>query len=222
MRIPAITVAATFLVLAALQTSAEARPAASKVIDRTLLCSTSPSGGIYEVEARAHAGVRESRSKWKTLPFAVVTSGSTGSAATQLDNSLAWITAGRPSSATAVEEHLFPTPVLANGTLALSREHCRTVATRIPLTSKGLRGGAASQLGESLDCESPRRVLIRVRATFQSPAALRERDRFLRTTVPIAEASLAMRTQAGKPLVYAEVVQSGRTRLFTAGSCMPG
>jgi hypothetical protein len=36
----------------------------------------------------------------------------------------------------------------------------------------------------------------------------------------VLEGFLAVRSAAGKPLAYAEVFETGKTRLFTAGSCV--
>jgi hypothetical protein len=37
----------------------------------------------------------------------------------------------------------------------------------------------------------------------------------------VKTASLAVRTQSGKPLVYAQVFESGKSFLYTAPSCFP-
>ena len=192
-------------------------PAAAKteatVIDRTVQFRTLLNGGIHEIEARAHSGVRASPSAWKTLPFAVVTSGSTGSAATQLDNAFVW------SRETWLEEHFFPTLTTANGTLAIKLSRCRATRARVPLSRRGLEGGSASQLGEIFDCQSPRNVLVRVRARIESGAGLRASHGFLRTDATISEAALAVRTRSGRSLAYAAVAASGRTQLFTGRGC---
>jgi hypothetical protein len=199
--------------------SARAEPGAPTVVDRTVECRTLQNGGIYEIEARAHSGVRASGSVWKTLPFAVITTGSTGSAATQLDNAFLWISAGRPSATTWLEESFFPTLAHQNGTLAIKLGRCRSTRTRVPLVTTGLGGGQAGQLGEIFDCASPRNVLVRVRARLESSGGLRSGHGFLRTTTPLTQAALAVRTRSGKMLAYASVAASGKTRLFTAPSC---
>jgi hypothetical protein len=222
MRAAALVSAAVLLALAAVQTTVGAR-SASRVIDRTLLCTTQPSGGVYEIEARGHSGTRAPDSTWLKLPSGVVASGRIvgGVGQTFLDNSFAWITAGRPTSSTTLGHEFEITPVLPNGTLALNRKHCRTVSARIALASAGLTGGAEGQLGESIDCAAPQRVLVRVRAVLALPGTLRGRGDFVRTTTPVREAKLAARTLSGKPLVYAEVLESGKARLFTAPNCIP-
>ena len=203
--------------------SSEASAPSAGAIDRTLLCATAPRGGVYEIEARAHRGIREGPSRWKQLPFAVVGSGGTAGRANSpalFDNSLAWISAGRATATTTVDTEFMAVPVSALGTLAV-KAGCRTTKTPVPLTPTGLEGGATSPFGDELDCSSPRRVLVRVRAVLGAPTSLRKRGTLLKTTIPVKEARLAVRTQNGKPLVYAEVFESGKARLFTAPGCVP-
>jgi hypothetical protein len=201
-------------------------PAAGQaaVIDRTYLCATRSSGGINEIEARAHAGVRRGRPSWDEVPLAGITTGSsTGGAATSLDNDLAWMTAGRPGATARIIDDPFAGftyPVRVWGTLAVNRKLCRPSSARVPLARKGLSGGSADPLGDTLDCAAPRRVLVRLRA-IASSSALKQHRQFLRTTEPVREARLAMRTESGRPLVYAEVFESGKARLFTAQGCVP-
>ena len=216
-------IAATILLGAALlaKEPAGAEPSASRVVDRTLLCATSLRGGVYQVEARAGQGIRESARKWKQLPYAIVASGTVGSRATRGDEALASITAGRATAHTTIDTEYRTTPALARGTLAL-RSSCRASSAKVPLTSKGLTGGPASPFGDEYDCPAPRRVLVRVRAVLRLPAELRSRSGFLSTTSPVQEARLAVRTQPGKPLMYAEVLDTGKARLFVASSCAPG
>jgi hypothetical protein len=44
---------------------------------------------------------------------------------------------------------------------------------------------------------------------------------FLRTTVPVKSAQLVVATPAGKTLSYAEVFESGKSRLFVSPGCFP-
>jgi hypothetical protein len=106
------------------------------------------------------------------------------------------------------------------GTLAVNTRFCKPVSTRVPLKSAGLAGGSAGPLGEALDCAVSRRVLLRVRAVTES-AGLKRYRQFLRTLEPLAQATVAVRTQSGKPVMYAEVFQSGKARLFTTRGCTP-
>jgi hypothetical protein len=194
------------------------------VIDRTYLCATRSSGGLLEIEARAHAGVGRGRPSWDEVPLAGITTGSnTGGAATSLDNDLAWMTAGRPGATARIIDDPFAGftyPVRVWGTLAVNRKLCRSSSALVPLTRDGLSGGLASPLGDTLDCATPRRVFVRLQA-IASSSALKQHRQFLRTTEPVREARLAVRTESGKRLVYAEVFQSGKARLFTARGCAP-
>ena len=198
---------------------ADAEPAASRIVDRTLLCATRQNGGIYEVEAESFTGVRQNR-RWARLPFAVVSTGETASAATVLQNSLAWITSGRPDQDSQLGDYFYPAYALQHGTLAVNRRICRA-AKRIPLGTAGLRGGAADQLGDAYDCQVPRRVVVRVRAILQAPGTLRPHDAFLLTTAPVTEARIGVRTQSGRPLAYVSTTQSGRSTIFTGKGCLP-
>jgi hypothetical protein len=213
-------VALTAVVLVA-HASANADPAPSRIVDRTLLCATTPLGGVREVEIRAHSGIRQGRSSWKQLPFAVVSSGAVGSRLTALDNSLAWITAGVPSGTTTMDTGFNLSWPHSSGTLALNRRNCRAVATRVPLGSSGLEGGPAGVFGDAFDCTTTRRVLLRVRALLRAPSQLHGASRFLTTITPVREARLTMRTESGKSLVYARVLESGKSVLYTAPSCVP-
>jgi hypothetical protein len=195
--------------------------AQSRVIDRTLRCSSIP--GVEEVEARAHEGIREDRSTWKQLPFAALHSGGVlGTNERAYDNSLAWISAGRPSDTTVLERMgRWSFPAHQFGTVALNRRLCTPARARIPLSARGLGGGRPGPFGEEYDCSATRPVLVRLRAVFGSPVRLFQDRHFLKTRMPVKEAYLAVRTQAGKPLVFAAVFESGKARLFTAPRCVP-
>lgn len=202
----------------AVQAPAGAQPNAAKIVDRTLLCSTQR----QKIEVWGHAGLREGRSRWNKLPFATIVTPTLGGKATAFDPSgLVWITAARPSLPTTFGFDRSRTPVLGQGTLAVSQKLCRPVKAEVALSSAGLDGGATSPLGEGIDCATPGRVLVRVRATFESPARLRQRDGYTRATAPIVEAAVVVRSEAGKSIAYATVAATGKTRLFTARNCVP-
>jgi hypothetical protein len=195
------------------------------VIDHTYSCSAVLLGGTYELKSRAHSGSRGAAG-WYRLPYATVTSGGwAGPIAGHTNaplNALAWITAGTPGTSTAVDMDYETFPVLGGGTLGVNRSVCRPSNARVPLTSAGLRGGAAPREGVRIDCATPRHLLVRFRAAVDGSSALRERYRiFLATNAPVREAKLAVRTPSGRLLAYADVVDSGSARLFTAKGCAP-
>lgn len=190
-------------------------PSAGSVVERTLRCATSPSGGIREVEARANAGTRL-HGDWVRLPFGAA---STGNVTYALTDSLAWITAGKPTAGTTLDLDFRSSAVRDWGTLGVSRA-CRAVSARVPLVPSGLKGGAASPLGDTFDCPTPRHVLLRVRAIAVTETTLRIRGDFLRTTVPMKSGQIAVRTEEGKPIMYSEVFENGTARLYTAKGCV--
>ena len=96
----------------------------------------------------------------------------------------------------------------------------RPVKAKVSFSKAGLSGSSASPFGEKLDCPAPRRVLVRVRALATSKTELRRRGAFLSTNAPFKSGRLAVRTERGKPIVYAEVLESGASRLYTAKGCV--
>jgi hypothetical protein len=196
-------------------------PAASRIVDRTFVCAHGALGDLPEIEARAGRGIREGRS-WKQLPYATVAAGRATFSSTQwgvLAFSFAWITAGSPSATTTIDSE-WRTNAGVPATLGVSSRACSRSSARVPLSAAGLSGGGASPFGDEFDCPTPRRFLLRVRAVFQSAAVLRSRESVLATRIPAREARLAVRTLTGRPLVYAETADSGKTTLFTAKSCV--
>ena len=208
----AVVVAA---VLAVGSAHAERRSEAAFVLDRTYSCAIVLHGGIYQLESRAHPGVRTG-GNWTKLAYAGlrtgVFSGATG-------NLLAWVSAGKPTKTTTVDQEFWTFDVRTFGTVGVRGDLCNPTRAQVPLSGTGLRGGAAAPLGDELECDVPRRVLVHVRAVLESRAVLRGRD-FESVHVPVREAKLAVRTVAGKPLAYATVSQSGRAALFTAKGCV--
>jgi hypothetical protein len=195
------------------------------VIDRTLVCSTAVVGGARTIAVEGYNGTGRDGSSWRRPAVVALTSGLAtfgGNNPTALDNSLAWVTAGRPSaSATFVEGNVLSDlyRVRTWGTLALNRELCRSTKARVALGAAGLRRAALGPFDESFKCAVPRRVIVRVRAVLQSAAGLKTYRAFLRTTIPASESQLAVRSESGKPLAYAAVFASGRAQLFTASIC---
>jgi hypothetical protein len=199
-----------------------ASASAPRVLDRTLICSTVPVGGVRKIQIRAHQGIRQSASEWRQLAFAVVASGTVASAVDSLNNSLAWITAGEPGGHTSMDAPTgWPHYPHNEGTIAFARQRCTPSAARVPLAAAGLTGSAASPLGEDIDCFTPRRVLVRVRAVMRARLRLFPSGTFLKTTLPAREGFLAVRTLRGRQLVFASVLASGKARLFTAPTCVP-
>ncbi len=189
---------------------------ASAVIDVTLRCTTPLSGGIREIGARANTGSRL-RDSWVRLPFGAA---SAGNVTYGLGDSLGWISAGKPSPTTKLDLGFRATSALEWGTVGVSRAACRSTSAKVALTRAGLAGGKTPALGERFECPAPRSVLLRVRAVSTARTALRAKGDFLVTNVPLKSARLTVRTTKGKALMYADVVETGRARLFAAKGCV--
>ena len=195
---------------ALLQPAAGAEPAQARVVDRTLLCATGVAVGARSVTVTARSGVRVGGRLDSLGEASVVTPGQPVPSRPSYLPTLAGVTAGWP-----------PPAPLDSGALGHDTRRCRQTSARVPLTRRGLRGGRASAFGEEVKCRAPREVLVRVRATFASPTPLEPNDEgtFVSAAGRIEVGRIAVRTRSGTQLVYADVLDSGRARLFTARSC---
>ena len=200
-----------------------ARSAASRIIDRTFVCTPAFVGGVHKVDTRAYRRAARQGSSWVQPAFADVSSGISGAAATAIENELAWVTAGKPAPDATVRDTPagFRFPFRTWGTIGVNREHCRPSGKPVAFGRSGLRGGRVGVAEEAWDCFAARRVLIRLRAVMTKPAELRSYLGFARTTVPVTAASLAAQTASGKRLVFAQVLESGRTLVYTSPDCFP-
>jgi hypothetical protein len=142
-----------------------------------------------------------------------------------MTDSIAWISAGSFNRDTKLDIPNWGAAVVtaqAYGTLAVNTHLCRPAQTLIPLTAQTLEGGAVAQLNEEFDCEAPRRVLLRVRATSTSEIRLTRDRQFLKARTGFGAAYVAVRTPTGRPLLFATVADSGKARIFVAPrSCSP-
>lgn len=216
-----LVAAAALLFAAALGATSQSAAQGSRIVDRTVLCATIPSGGVNEVEITAQAGSRSGRSAWNDPAVVKLNSGTVGSAAQALDNALGWVIGGRPAAdASVIADPFagFTYPVRVWGTFAMNTR-CRPSRARVALSAKGLNGGRVGQLADTYDCEAPRRVLVRMRATFQTAANLSRHRQFLATRATVTEGQLAVRTESGTPVAYGSVAASGAARLFISAKC---
>jgi hypothetical protein len=187
------------------------------------MCVPALIGGVRKVYPYARAGSGRRGSTWNSPAFAAAATSISGAAATAVDDNLVWVAAGAPSAEATVVSTLvgFTFPLRSWGTVAVSQRYCRTLPKRIPLSRKGLRGGALGPFDDRWDCQPGRRIIVRVRAVVESKSRLSSYRGFLRTTVPVKSAKLVVATAAGKTLSYAEVLESGKSRLYVAPSCFP-
>ncbi|MEX2646210.1 MAG: hypothetical protein WD249_08110 [Gaiellaceae bacterium] len=110
-----------------------------------------------------------------------------------------------------------------SGIVTVDRRQCSATRLAVPLSSKGLRGGKASRFGDGYRCDIPERVVIRVRAVFRRPVALRVDPRAtyqLIATGYLASGQLAAATLQGrKLLVYGSADDATKSaRIFVSES----
>ncbi len=203
---------------AALGTAARAEQDANSVLDRTFTCAVTLRGGAYLLDARAHSGTRL-QGKWAKLPYAGLRTGVFGGPG---GNMLAWVTSGKPTATTTIDNEYDTFDVKTFGTVGVRRELCRETSTKVPLTSSGLRGGVAAQLGDEFECFAPKQIVVRIRAVLATPGSLHRGPLYQTSHVVVREAKLVARTPAGKVLAYADVTEAGRARQFTAKGCTAG
>ena len=199
-----------------------ANAASPSSLDRTFTCRPGYLGGQYSMETRAHRGTGRGRSGWRRPPFAAVSTSAQGAAAHAVENNVVWISAGQPSADAAVAAGFgnVQFPFRTWGTVSVNLGLCRASATTARIAPKELVARGVTAFESPLDCATPRRVLVRIRATLRGSAALRSYRGFLRTTAPARTAEIAVATASGKPLAYAQVFESGGARLFAAKACV--
>jgi hypothetical protein len=211
-RLLGVALALAVVAVAAVQAApaSERAHSAVRVVDRTVACATGFHGGARVLYLRAQAAYGTGgRLEWLAGVY-VATPGNPAPTHPNYRPSVAGVNAGWP-----------PPPPLKSGGLGLNNRLCAPTRMKIGLSRRGLVGGAASQTGDDYSCVVPRRVLIRVRAVFQAPVELKPNARrtFSSAEGRIQQGQLAVATLAGKPLVYGDVREGGRARLFTTGAC---
>jgi len=186
---------------------APASETASRVVDRTLLCRTGYSGGARLVLINARSAARHGdKLDWLAQAFV----STPGNPVSRQDSqpTLAGMSAGWP-----------PPPPLTSGGLGYDNARCGPSRANVALSSRGLTGGVANAFGEELRCIVGKTVLVRIRATFRQPVTEEptKAGDYVNALGRVDTGQLAVRTLAGKPVMYADVAQGGRTRLFTKG-----
>ena len=181
-----------------------------KTIDETYSCPVGKRAGVRNVEVHAIAGTRSSDdpTKWQTRAATYVIDPTLPRAG------LAWSFAGWP-------QVWQPAQVPSARAVWVSTSCHLVLADPTPLSTRGLTGGSASPFGDEYECAVPKRVLIRIRATFRAPTTLRRTALYLEADGIVTRAQIAVRTASGTPVSYATVSESGRARLFVAGTCIP-
>ena len=172
---------------------AQAGEPAPRILDRTYSCEAGYIGGLYQVQLSSR--YQPGASPSKLLAFASVT------------------------------KNMWESPhgQLGSTGLSVNRKLCVPSRGAVTLTTKGMRGGRVPPLGVEATCETPRRVLMRVRAVFtRSPRVSTSRQfGFPQLTAfgSVGEAAIAIATPAGNPIAYVAVTGTEKARLFTVRTC---
>jgi hypothetical protein len=165
----------------------------TRVIDRTLLCSTALQGGIRLVTIGA---ANANATGPGQPPLLSVSSGF----------------AQPPGFVYA-----------STASLTLYPDRCKQTRVPVRLQAGKLRAATPGLSARYFDCETPPRVFLRIRAVFREPATLESnRDpgyQTLSAQGDVSEAAVAVRTPSGKPLAFA-AISGPKARLFTARSCV--
>jgi hypothetical protein len=199
--------AAAALVVASVGTGAES---ASRIIDRTVVCKMTGTG-FPDTVRLITASVTPRLPATDASPTAGVTNGDeTGGPLVG-----AGVRTGRAAVGTGS----------TTGEARISDESGRrcTQTRNVPLSSKGLRGGPAGEIGNAYKCNVPAKILIRVRAVFRRPTSFRPDARFNQVVArgDISVGYLAVATLRGRrPLAFISLHDaSGTARIFAPPGC---
>jgi hypothetical protein len=204
----AVTLLAAVTLGGSTSISASRATAAVRIVDRTLACTTGAQGGARVIFLRAQSAYGQGATLEWLAQATVATSGQPIPSKPDYRPTLAGVTAGWP-----------PPKPFTSGGLGYEGRRCTAARARVAFSTQGLTGGRAAQLGDEVQCVVPKSVLIRVRAVFREPVELEVVRRSYSAVGRIEQGQVAVRTTGGKPLVYADVSDSGRARLFTAKGC---
>lgn len=195
-------VAATgIVVLLAAAGVASGAGSASRVVERTLICSV-PGQDVFPDPLRSiSVSATPERGKW-----------SAGTSVFTLD--------AEEDAQFAVGMTTGPTPRNPRGYLAWSRApRCGPTSKRVPFATAGLQGGP-TRFAKLYECDVPAQVVVHVRAVFTKPV-----DVGLDPRVPsqlfakgnISSGQLVVTTPGGKRLAYGSADgRTGKVKLFAA------
>lgn len=203
-------------------------PAATRVVDRTFQCTNAKYRGFRKIRLFVTTGYRhEGRWRWlgaatlenpneEPTPLPATESGFKPTAFTE------WSLGVSAGTGPWTLDPALPRQEPAVSIWSKWKEACKPAPRRrVPLSVRGLEGGTADYFGDWYDCPVSRRVFARVRAVFGSPISFRfdHATATLKARGPLRSGSLALRTTAGRPLLFASVREDGKTKAFVAPSC---
>jgi hypothetical protein len=176
------------------------------VLDRTLICT--PEYGNVDVMASPRGGPAFSTAQMESSGYLAVGSG-------QVDQLSGLVVVRARAEKSRIGTAQGPQGVYGRaGRCFLSKK-------KIPLESKGLVGPPVAW-AKSYGCSVPGRVIVRVRAVLASGATWRRaNDSYFGARANVVSAQLAARSErTGKPLAYSTLGPAGKTKLWSAQSCL--
>lgn len=181
-------------------------PAASRLIDRTMVCRFA-FGSIDVVASPRGAPNISGIAFAPSSGFALVNAGVRGDPLSDL------VVAARPGVRSG--NFRFPAAVYA------SSSRCRSSRVRVPLTPSGLPGPPTALRAED-ECIVAGRVLVRVRGLLTVPSQWRRFDSaFVGARGRLVEGQIALREQrTRRPLAFIKVGRTGKTQLWTSSRCV--
>ena len=195
-------VATVFLALVA----AASAGTSAQVIDRTLVCTPfATSGGLRDLDINSSPPYRDTTTR---VPAEIFLRSGPYSPGEQL-------VAIRARAHQPFGDNPFRAGVYAH------TARCSVTSARVSLSAGGLPGPPVVWQKE-VDCSVRGRVLVRVRAEFESPTAWRPAGApYAGAVGNVAEAKLAVRSEkTGKPIAFATLSDGGtKTKLWTAAGC---
>lgn len=184
---------------------------ASRIVDRTFVCTPMAFGGVRDLDLRANPTNTDPRTIPRTIPAYLIVR--TGTSA--WDTNLVFV-----RSRVHDGSNLAGAPEAGPGGAYASARRCAPSSRRVSLEVANLPGPPVTYYSTAT-CPLAGRVLVRVRAVLTKPANWRRATAvFLGASRPVIEASLAVRSErTGEPLAFMQVDKAGKTRLWTANRC---
>jgi hypothetical protein len=179
--------------------SSDAQPHV-RTIDRTFSCGLVSRGdGTFDLGLAAYPHIRQewTPGELHIVPaYLIVTSG-----ANSLDADLVTVRAGPIKGISRTQPA---------GAFAHSRK-CKPSRAAVALSSRGLPYEGASW-GAGVECRAPRRILVRVKATFKTDTPWRKVDAsYAGGRSPVVDAAVAVRTETKSSLLGYMTVRKGKT-----------
>jgi hypothetical protein len=172
--------------------AASADTSVSRILDRTYTCATGYLGGIYQAQLEVYGRVHDPAAGDRLAYGEVTTTPS-------------WRLAG-----------------LGTSWVEINPTHCNPLEAPGTLATRGLRGGQVGGLGRVVRCETPARLVVRIRGAFTRATALRPYHvldlTFLRAEAPARVTTVGLSTIKGRPIATLRI-ENGKAFLFTSANC---